>query len=150
MTDEDGIGMFHRHNRLVYAIAIGLLVVGLVVGLAVFRGAKDTKQANDKADQFLAKLQDAGVQRLPSKDQVVRVLGSDGGAVCENPANSLSKATLFSMIMNGASGPGMRPVITDSRLLQGQLLIISVYCPEKLDKVKDFVNDLKTGDVLRG
>jgi hypothetical protein len=31
--------------------------------------------------------------------------------------------------------------------VQGQLLIIQIYCPDELDDFKDFVGDLKTDDV---
>jgi hypothetical protein len=38
-------------------------------------------------------------------------------------------------------------VIADSRVLQGQLLIIEVYCPDELEDFQEFVDDLKTDDV---
>jgi hypothetical protein len=150
MSDEGGIGIFHHHNRFIYWTAIGILLVLVLIGLLTFRGAKDTRAANEKADQFISQLQSDGVERLPSKDQVVRVLGSDGGAVCEDPGNALGKATLFSMITNGAAGPGARPIVTDSRLINGQLAVIQVYCPDKLDDFKSYVDDLKYGDVVKG
>jgi hypothetical protein len=148
MSDDD-IGVFHRHNSIVYLIVATSLVVLLVIGLIAYRGAKENEKANQKADQFLALLQKAGVERLPSKDQVVRVLGDDGGSTCQDPNNALRRATLHSMMFNGAAGPGMRPIITDSRLFRGQLAVISVYCPDELQDFQDFVNDLKTGDVVR-
>jgi hypothetical protein len=146
---DDGIGVLHRHNTAVYWIVGGALAILLVIALIAYRGAKADQEADQKADQFLAQLQKAGVQRLPSKDQVVRVLGNDGGSVCADPSHALRKATLFSMITNGAAGPGQRPVITDSRLLRGQLAVISVYCPDELDSVRSFIDDLRTGDVVR-
>ena len=80
---------------------------------------------------FVRVLQDAGV-RPPSQEQVVRVLGEDGGAACEDPGNALRKANLFAQLTNGASGPGTRPVLADSRAVRGELLIVSIYCPEEL------------------
>lgn len=147
--NDDEIGMFHQHNRLVYWIAGGVFLVLVVIGLLAYRGADADQTADAKADQFLAQLQQAGVQRLPSKDQVVRVLGDDGGSTCQDPGNALRKATLFSMIVNGASGPGMRPIVTDSALVNGQLAVIRVYCPDKLDAFKSYVDDLKFGNVVR-
>ena len=41
-------------------------------------------------------------------------------------------------------GPGARPVIADSRVVQGQLLIIKIYCPDKLADFQEYVDDLKT------
>jgi len=139
-----------RGNAVIYWVAGALVVVLMVVGLVAYRGAEESKDADAKADQFLTVLQQAGVEHLPSRDQVVRVLGDDGGSVCEDPGNALRQATLYSMIVNGASGPGMRPIITDSLLLRGQLAVISVYCPDELDDVKDYLDDLETDDVVRG
>ena len=77
----------------------------------------------------------------------MRVLGDDGGATCENPNDALSRAVLLSQLANGATGPGARPVIADSRVFQGQLLIIEIYCPDELDDFQEFVDDLETDDV---
>ena len=38
-------------------------------------------------------------------------------------------------------------MIADSRAVQGQLLIIQVYCPDELEDLQEFVDDLKTDDV---
>lgn len=139
-----------RKNAVIYWVAAGLLVVLAVIGLATYRGARESEAAIAKADEFLAVLEENGVERLPSTEQVVRVLGDDGGSVCEDPGNALRQATLFSMLTNGASGPGMRPIITDSRLVRGQLAVVGVYCPEHLDAVTSYLDDLKTDDVVKG
>ena len=77
------------------------------------------------------------------------MLGDDGGATCADPNDALSRAILLSQLTNGATGPGMRPVIADSRVVQGQLLIIEIYCPDELEDFKAYVDDLKTDDVAR-
>jgi hypothetical protein len=135
-----------RERSWIYYTALILLVALVVAALIVFRGARESREASDKADQLIAALEDAGA-RTPDKDQVVRVLGDDGGATCENPNDSLSRAVLLSQLSNGATGPGARPVIADSRVFKGQLLIIDVYCPDELDDFRAFVEDLETGDV---
>ena len=61
---------------------------------------------------------------------VVRVLGDDGGAICQDPNAALSRAALLDRLMNGAAGPGMRPVIADNRAVKGELLVIQIYCPD--------------------
>ena len=76
-----------------------------------------------------------------------RVLGDDGGATCTDPNESLTRAVLLSQLVNGAGGPGARPVIADSRVVRGQLLIIEIYCPEELEEFREFVEDLETDDV---
>jgi hypothetical protein len=128
------------------AVAIGVLTI---VALIFYRSAEATREAEAKADQLIAALEDAGA-RTPDRDQIVRVLGEDGGAVCENPNDSLSKSILLAQLANGAAGPGTRPVIADSRVLQGQLLIIEVYCPNEFEDFRQFVDDLETDDVAGG
>ena len=90
---------------------------------------------------------DAGIAVTFTPEQVAEVLGDDGGATCANPNKALSRATLLSLLANGATGPGARPVIADSRAVQGQLLIIEIYCPKQLEDFQKFVDDLKTDDV---
>jgi hypothetical protein len=148
MSDLSTMGT-HR-NRWVYWVAIGLLAALVVIGLATFRGARETQAANDKADEFLAVLAEAGVDPLPSREQVVGVLGEDGGATCADPADALAQATLHSQLTNGATGPGQRPVVVDSRLVRGQLAVMSVYCPDQLEAVRAYLDDLETDDVVRG
>jgi hypothetical protein len=132
----------------IYWTAIGLLVVAVVIGLFTFSSARSTAQAQDKADQFSAALEGAGLT-APSQDQIVRVLGDDGGALCEDPGSALRKATLFGQLVNGAAGPGQRPVVADNRVVQGQLIAIQVYCPDELADFKESIQDLDFGDVIK-
>ena len=127
------------------AVLVLLGVITLAGVLAFSRGVNDA-QAQNKANELINALTEVGA-RTPDVDQVARVLGDDGGATCENPNEALSRAVLLSQLTNGATGPGQRPVIADSRVVQGQLLIIQIYCPDELDDFKDFVGDLKTDDV---
>jgi Tfp pilus assembly protein FimT len=127
-------------------VILGVMVLG---ALLVFRGARESRQASEKADQLIAALEDAGAT-APDKDQVVRVLGDDGGPTCADPNEALTRAVLLSQLANGATGPGARPVIADSRVFRGQLLIIEIYCPDELDDFEEFVDDLATDDVAGG
>ncbi|MFC7496381.1 MULTISPECIES: hypothetical protein [unclassified Nocardioides] len=138
-----------RHRTWIYWVALGLLVVMAVVALFTFSAARSNAEAQDKADQLIAALEDAGA-RAPSQDQIVRVLGDDGGPVCDDPGNALRRATLFAQMMNGAAGPGQRPVIVDRRVVQGELLVIEIYCPDKLEDFQDKIDDLDFEDVIRG
>lgn len=139
----------HR-NRWVYWVAVGLLVVFVVIGLASYRGARQDQAANDKADELIALLAEAGVDPLPSREQVAGVLGDDGGATCADPGDALAQATLHSQLTNGATGPGQRPVVADSRLVRAQLAVMGVYCPDQLEAVQAYLDDLTTDDVVRG
>jgi len=136
-----------RERTWIYFTACALLGVLALIAIFTFSAARETARAQDKADELIAALEDAGVARTPDRDRIVRVLGDDGGATCSDPNSALGRATLLSLLANGATGPGARPVIADSRAVQGQLLIIEVYCPDELEDFQEFVDDLKTDDV---
>lgn len=146
-TDVETQGQ--RERNWIYITACVLLAAMGVVALIAFGAARETREAQEKADELIAAIEDAGAT-APSKDQIVRVLGDDGGATCQDPNEALSRAALLAQLANGASGPGSRPVISDSRVFQGQLLIIEVYCPDELEDFQEFVDDLKTDDVAGG
>ena len=135
-----------RERNWIYITAWVLLAAFVLAGLIAFSSARETAEAQEKADELIAAIEDAGAT-APSKDQIVRVLGDDGGATCQDPNEALSRAALLAQLANGASGPGSRPVISDSRVFQGQLLIIEVYCPDELEDFQEFVDDLETDDV---
>jgi Tfp pilus assembly protein FimT len=136
-----------RHERRWIYIGAVIVLIGLTLGgILAFSTVRQSARASEKADELIAAIEEAG-GTAPAKDQITRVLGSDGGATCANPNEALSRATLLAQLANGATGPGSRPVIADSRIVQGQLLIIEVYCPDELDDFKAFVENLKTADV---
>ena len=136
----------HRERSWLYITCWVVLIALVVGGLIVFRSATETKNADDKADQLITELKAASA-RTPDKDQIVRVLGDDGGATCADPNDALSRSILLSQLTNGATGPGARPVIADSRVFKGQLLIIKIYCPDELDDFQAYVDNLKTDNV---
>lgn len=125
----------------IYWVALGLLLVMVVIALLTFSAARSTATARDKADELIAALEAEGA-RTPSQEQVVRVLGEDGGAICEDPGDALRRATLHGMLTNGAAGPGQRPIIADERVVRFQLLVVEIYCPDELDDFQDAVDDL--------
>lgn len=135
-----------RERSWIYITAWIILGAFMIAGLFAFSSARETREAQEKADQLIAAIEEAG-GTAPTRDQIVRVLGDDGGATCANPNDALSRAILLSQLANGATGPGARPVISDSRVMQGQLLIIEVYCPEELEDFQQFVDGLKTDNV---
>lgn len=142
----------HRGERIVVYVLIGVIfVMMMVVGAILFDAGSDDDEAvaADKANQLIAALEEAGVQNVPSHEQVVNSLGADGGAVCTNADSALSRATYYSQLVNGAAGPGTRPVIVDRRVVQGQALIMSVYCPDQLAAVKAWLDDLKVAVVVK-
>jgi hypothetical protein len=138
-----------RNRRTTY-IVLGIIFVVLAgTALLVFRSARSNAEAEQKADQLVTELSAAGL-RVPSHEQIVHVLGDDGGAICAQPNSALRRGVLYGMLTNGAGGPGVRPVIADNKALQGQLLVVKVYCPNELERFTKLVDDLKTADVAKG
>lgn len=135
-----------RDRVVIYVVTGTIVVIAMVLGLVFFNYASGNQEAKAKADQLISALDQAGY-RTPTKDQVVHSLGTDGGAVCANPNKKLSRAILFSQLMNGGTGPGQRPVIVDRRVIAGQLLIMKIYCPDQLTGFQKWVTDLKFRDV---
>ena len=135
--------------RTIYWVLGGVVVVLCVIGLITYSGNKETKEAQDKAQQLTQKLEAAGLRVPQDQNIFVRSLGTDGGAVCENPASALGKATLIDTITNGADFVGRRPVIIDRRILKGEALILQTYCPEKLPDYQNKIDDLKTDNTLK-
>ena len=135
--------------RLWYWIIGAVVVLLAVVGLITYSGNKDDEAAQQKAAQLTAAGKRAGLNVPIDQDIIIRSLGSDGGAVCDNPASALGRATLLDQLTNGAGFVGRRPVIVDSQVLLGEALILQIYCPEELQDFKDKIDDLKTDDVIK-
>ena len=139
-----------KDRRLVYIVITVALVLLLIICFVFYRSAQSNQQAQEKANQLIAALQKAGVRVVPSQEQIVSVLGDDGGALCKDPSSALRKSILFDQLTNGASGPGRRPVIVDSKVFKGQLLAIQIYCPDQLPRFQQMVEKLKTAPVAGG
>ncbi|MGW5240068.1 hypothetical protein ACWEOW_14160 [Monashia sp. NPDC004114] len=138
----------HREHRTMYIIIAAVFVVLLVVSLFTHRAKESTEQAQAKANQLILALKAAGLP-APNQDQVVTVLGDDGGAVCDDPSGALRKSIFLGQLMNGAAGPGMRPVIADNRVVKGELAIIKIYCPDQLPSFQEFVNGLNLDNTVK-
>ena len=68
----------------------GVVVVLAVVGLIAYSGEKKDPEAQQKAQQLTQKLERAGLPVPEDQDIIVRSLGTDGGAVCDNPSATRS------------------------------------------------------------
>ena len=130
-------------HRWIYVISIVLLVVMLIVGLFSFNAVHTNNAAHRKAKQLSQKLTEAGF-RAPDQGELARTLGTDGGVVCKDPNSALKEGLWLSSLSNGAGGPGQRPVIVDTRILDAGALVVQVYCPDQLTDYQKKINDLKT------
>jgi hypothetical protein len=139
---------FASEHKWIYIGAIVLLVALVVVGLIQYRTVKVDNEATEKANRLAADLNAAGLPS-PDTETIARALGTDGGPVCEDPASALKSALWRINLSNGASGPGQRPVIADSQVVEAEAMLLEIYCPDKLDRIRDEIDELKTDETVR-
>lgn len=129
--------------------ALALIGVGLAIwGVATYGAQKETQEAIDKAAQLTQKYQAAGLT-APPRTVIIRTLGTDGGNVCENPANALGVAHINDQLTNGGSHVGRRPVIANTTSLEGQKLIFETYCPDELEEFQEELSEYKTDNTVK-
>ncbi|MEU5663890.1 hypothetical protein [Streptomyces longwoodensis] len=139
---------FASEHKWLYAGAIVLLVALAVVGVIRYESVKKGNEAADKANQLADAAVAAGYPR-PDTGTIERSLGTDGGIVCDDPAGALASALWKINVSNGAAFVGQRPVIGDERAVRAEAKILEIYCPHKLDKIQDRIDDLKTDTTVR-
>lgn len=149
MAHDHEASPHHKHPVWLYVVIVVLIVVLAAWGLGAYRGHKNDQQAKAKAGQLQEALQNAGLETYASIDQIARLYGTDGGAACDTPGKALADAMLKAQLVNGAGGPSARPVKVARETLAGQLLVIKVYCPDKLGRFQNFVDDLDFSNVVR-
>jgi len=125
-----------KQRKTVYVVVGIVLGVLLLAGYLLFRSARSDAEAETKADLLITRLVHEGA-RTPSKEQLVRLFGTDGGSICADPNRAFDRATSEGGISGG--GPGTRLVLPVNTLIRGQTLVIEVYCPEKLVGFQDYV-----------
>jgi hypothetical protein len=137
--------------RMIYWLLGAVVVVLCVAGLIAFSNDRENERAQELAQELSQKLASAGAA-VPDQDIIVRLLGDDGGAVCENAEggfDGLNKAIVFDQLVNGAAHVGRRPIIADERVVLGQLVILDTYCPERLEEFRDEFDDLEYDSIIR-
>ncbi|MFI6874883.1 hypothetical protein ACIBL6_15730 [Streptomyces sp. NPDC050400] len=139
---------FASEHKWLYIGVIVVLVALAVVGVIRYESVKKTNDATAKANQLADAAEAAGYPR-PSTDAIVRALGTDGGAVCDDPASALETALWKINMSNGATGPGQRPVIADTKAVRAEEKVLEIYCPDQLDDFRDKVDELKTEHTVR-
>jgi hypothetical protein len=143
MPQETGGG-----NSTMYWIVGGVVLLLVVVGMFTYSAHERTEESQALAQELTQKFEAAGLPVPEDQDILVRTLGDDGGAVCDNPADALGRAVLLDSLGNGASFVGRRPVIADRRVVLGQALIMETYCPDELEEFRQNFDDLKYDDVI--
>lgn len=139
---------FASEHRWLYVGAIVILVGLAVAGVVNYNKVRTNSQTLSKANQLQEELVRAGYPS-PDTDTVEQLLGTDGGPVCEDPGNALKTALWKIHQSNGATGPGQRPVISDTKAVEVERIVLEVYCPDELDDFDEDLEDLKTDDTVR-
>jgi amino acid transporter len=136
------------HRRLYWIIGVVVAVL-VVVGLLTYNAGKNNQEAKAKAQELTQKFEQAGLPVPADIESITRSLGTDGGAVCDNPANALGKAIQNDQLTNGADFVGRRPVRIDRRIVIGEALILQTYCPDKLAQYQKRIDDLKYANTIK-
>ncbi|MFJ9244510.1 hypothetical protein [Streptomyces sp. NPDC101776] len=139
---------FASEHRWIYVGAIVVLVALAVVGVIRCNSVKTSNEASKKANQLADIAVEDGYPR-PDTSVIQRALGTDGGAVCDDPATALKSALWKINVSNGAAFVGQRPIIGDTASLRAEARILEVYCPDKLHKIQKKLDDLKTDNTVR-
>jgi hypothetical protein len=134
-------------ERTIYWIVGGIFGVLLIVMLAAWNYDRQNEEADAKAAQLIAAYEEAGL-RAPDQDQIARVLGDDGGAVCETADSELVQGYWKLRLAVGGEFY-IRPVTLDGRIRQGLSLVVDIYCPEKRPDIEDLFEDWDFDDVIR-
>jgi amino acid transporter len=136
-------------SRDVVPWLVGLLLVVLaVLGIVVFKQGHDDRIARDRADQLVALYRSHDLAVPVTRKSIIRVFGKDGGAVCDNPNGSLTRAIQNQQLASGGN-VGSRPIRADRRVVTGEELILQVYCPSKLPAYRRYVDSKRFDRVVR-
>ncbi|MGW2111726.1 hypothetical protein [Streptomyces sp. NPDC001948] len=135
-------------HRWIYLGALVLLIGLVVVGVIQYTGVKATDESHRKAEELSGQLVEAGYP-APDTGTVQRLLGTDGGIVCESPDDALTTALWKIQLSNGSGGPGQRPVIADTRAIGAERIVLEVYCPDQVEAFDRTVDELRTDSTVR-
>ncbi|MFD7496215.1 hypothetical protein ACFV8T_28145 [Streptomyces sp. NPDC059832] len=135
-------------HRWIYLGAIVLLVALVVIGIVQYTSVRATNESRKKADALSDRLVEAGYP-APDSGTVQRLLGADGGIVCESPDDALRTALWKIQLSNGSGGPGQRPVIADTRTVGAERIVLQVYCPDQAEAFDRTVDELRTDSTVR-
>ena len=95
------------HVDLHHVPASSSLVMLVVGGSSRFSSARDDQRGRGQGRRARSRRSRTPAPARPDKDQIVRVLGDDGGAICDEPERARSAGPpCCSLLANGAAGPG--------------------------------------------
>lgn len=152
MSFENEVPLPERHetstsHKLLYGLIGVVIGVLIVVGILAYDSGKDNKDARAKAEKLTKLYAENGIADDQDIDQMVSIYGTEGGYACQVDEATL-EATVNDMLAAGSGGVGGRPVLGDSNLVKSTKLMMEVYCPDQLDSVESYLDDLETDDTI--
>jgi amino acid transporter len=143
-----GLSDRRRRRAVLWAIA-ALLVVLAVVLVLVYKPAPNNSLAQAKAHRVEALYAAHGLT-VPVDDRTLTsILGDNGGSVCASPTSALTKSMQDLSLANGGATVGIRPIRESRRVVEGEQIILQVYCPKQLPAFTKYVNATRYDAVTR-
>jgi hypothetical protein len=134
-------------ERQIYWVVAGIFGVLLIVMLVSWNYDRQNAEADAKAQELIAAYEQVGLT-APEQDQIARVLGDDGGAVCETADSELVQG--YWKLRLGVGGEFyVRSVRLDGKVRQGLSIVVDVYCPEKRPDVDELFEGWDFDDTVR-
>ena len=144
----DGPSDSSRHRAVLWAIAAVLVILAVVLVL-VYKPAPNSHLAQAKAHRVEA-LYAADGLTVPVDDKtLISILGTNGGSVCASPTSALTKAMQDVSLANGGATVGIRPIRESRRVVEGEQIILQVYCPKQLPAFNKYANAKRYDAVTR-
>jgi amino acid transporter len=137
-----------RHNRRFTRVIAAVLIILAMVGIVDYKQGRDDRLARARADQVTSLYRAHDLTVPVSHKTVIRALGTDGGAVCDDPGAALSRALQNQQLASGGN-VGSRPIRADRRVVEGEGLILQVYCPGQLPAYERYVDSKQFYPVVR-
>jgi glutamate:GABA antiporter len=144
----DGLPDRRRNRAVVWAIAALLLILAVVLVL-VYKPAPNNHLAQAKAHRVEALYAAHGLTVPVDDKTLTSILGTNGGSVCASPTSALTKAMQDLSLANGGATVGIRPIRESRRVVEGEQIILQVYCPKQLPAFSKYVNAKRYDAVTR-
>ena len=143
-----GLSDRRRHRAVLWAIA-ALLVILAVVLVLVYKPAPNNSLAQAKAHRVEALYAAHGLTVPVDDKTLTSILGTNGGSVCASPTSALTKAMQDLSLANGGATVGIRPIRESRSVVEGEQIILQVYCPEQVPAFNKYVNAKRYDAVTR-
>src|SRR5262249_34719681 len=135
-------------NKILVRIVAAVLIALAVLGIVDYKQGRDDRIARARAEQ-VASLYRAHDLTVPvSQKTAGRAPATDGGAICDDPGAALSRALQNQQLASGGN-VGSRPIRADRRVVEGEELILQVYCPGQLPAYERYLESKRFSPVVR-